>query len=104
MKTKAGSVVLLIFILNMIRRTCVPTVDLRRRICLTYMRSRLVQRRLHWLNNVVRCRDDDLIREPTLLIPPRAGANELEAPGDVIVVVATRRLELTRMAPYNSAW
>ncbi len=53
------------------RRDCVPSVELRRRLCLTRIPALLVQRRLRWFGELIR----------TLSYPHRLarGADELEA-------------------------
>ncbi len=38
-------------ILHVRRRDCVPSMELRRRLCLTHIPALLVQRRLHWFGH-----------------------------------------------------
>ncbi len=48
-------------------RDCVPSVELRRRLCLTRIAALLVQRRLCWFGHVARRPEDELIKD--LLLP-----------------------------------
>ncbi len=56
-------------------RDCVPSVDLRRRLCLTRIPTLLVQRRLRWFGHAARRPEGELIKEHRLA----RGADELEA-------------------------
>ncbi len=59
-------------ILPVRRRGCVPSVELRRRLCLTSMPALLVQRRLHWFGHATRRTKGELIKDNLLLpTPPR---------------------------------
>ncbi len=42
-------------ILHVRRRDCVPSVELRRRLCLTSIPAQLVQRRLRWFGRRIEC-------------------------------------------------
>ncbi len=59
-------------ILRVRRRDCVPSVELRRRLCLTSIPALLVQRRLRWFGHAARRPEGRLIKD--LLLP-----TELEA-------------------------
>ncbi len=54
-------------ILRVRRRDCVPSVELRRRLCLTSIPTLLVQRRLHWFGHAARRPEGELIKD---LLPP----------------------------------
>ncbi len=60
-------------ILRVRRRDCVPSVELRHRLCLTSMPALLVQRRLRWFGHAARRPEGELIEH--LLLP----TGELEA-------------------------
>ncbi len=64
-------------ILRVRRRDCVPSVELRRRLCLTRIPALLVQRRFRWFGHAARRPEGEL----TFSYPHRLarGANELEA-------------------------
>ncbi len=66
-------------ILRLRRRDCVPSVELRRRMCLTSKAALLVQRRLRWFGHAARLPKGELIKD--LLLPHRLarGVDELEA-------------------------
>ncbi len=67
-------------ILHVRRRDYVPSMELRRRICLTNIPALLVQRRLRWFGHALRCPDGELIKDlllPTLRLARDTG--ELEA-------------------------
>ncbi len=49
-------------ILHVRRRDCVPSVELRRRLCLTRMPAPLVQRMLRWFGHSARRPDGELIK------------------------------------------
>ncbi len=53
------------------RRDCVPSVELRRRLCLTSILALLVYRRLRWFSHAARRPDDELIKDLLLPTPPR---------------------------------
>ncbi len=59
------------------RGNCAPSVELRRRLCLTSIPALLVQRRLHWFGHAARRPGGEL----TFSFPHRLarGAGELEA-------------------------
>ncbi len=50
-----------------------PSVELRRRLCLTNIPAPLVQRRLHWFGHAARRLAGELIKDLLLLTPPRKG-------------------------------
>ncbi len=54
-------------ILRIRRRDCVPSVELRRRLCLTSEPALLVQRRLRWFGHAKRRSYDELIKDLLLL-------------------------------------
>ncbi len=58
-------------ILRVRRRDCVPSVELRRRLCLTRIPALLVQRRLRWFGYAVRRPEGELIKDLLLPTPPR---------------------------------
>ncbi len=58
-------------ILRVRRRDCVPSVELRRRLCLTSIPALLGQRRLRWFGHAARRPEGDLIKDLLLLTPPR---------------------------------
>ncbi len=58
-------------ILHVRRRDCVPSVEQRRRLCLTSIPALLVQRRLHWFGHAARRPEGELIKNLLLPIPPR---------------------------------
>ncbi len=58
-------------ILRVRRRDCVPSVELRRRLCLTSIPSLLVQRRLRWFSHAARRPEGELIKDLLLATPPR---------------------------------
>ncbi len=73
-----GERMLEVFYIDSIRRILhvrckdfVPSVELRRRFCLTSVLARLVQRRLCWFGHAARCPDDELIKDLFLPTPPR---------------------------------
>ncbi len=53
------------------RRDCVPSVELRRRLCLTSIPALLVQRRLRWFSHAARRSEGVLIKDLLLPTPPR---------------------------------
>ncbi len=53
------------------RRDCVPSVELRRRLCQTSLPALLVQRRLRWFGHAARRPEGELIKDLLLLTPPR---------------------------------
>ncbi len=53
------------------RRDCVPSVELRRRLCLTSIAALLVQRRLRWFGHATRRPDGELNKDPLLPTLPR---------------------------------
>ncbi len=65
-------------ILRVRRRDCVPSVKLRRRLCLTSKPALLVQRRLHWFGHAARRLESELMKD--FLYPHRLarGSGELE--------------------------
>ncbi len=58
-------------ILTVRRRDCVPSVELRRRLCLTSIPALLVQRRLRWFGYAARRPEGELIKDLLLTTPPR---------------------------------
>ncbi len=58
-------------ILRVRRRDCVPSVELRRHLCLTGKPALLVQRRPHWFGNAARRHEGELIKDILLPTPPR---------------------------------
>ncbi len=58
-------------ILRVRRRDCVPSVELRRRLCLTRIPALLVQRRLRWFGHAARRPEGELIKDLLLPTPPR---------------------------------
>ncbi len=58
-------------ILRVRRRDCVPSVELRRRLCLTSIAALLVQRRLRWFGHAARRPEGELIKDLLLPTPPR---------------------------------
>ncbi len=58
-------------ILRVRRRDCVPSVELRRRLCLTSILALFVQRRLRWFGHAIRRPDGELIKGLLLPTPPR---------------------------------
>ncbi len=58
-------------ILRVRRRDCVPSVELRRRLCLTRIPALLVQRRLRCFGHAARRPEDELIKDLLLPTPPR---------------------------------
>ncbi len=58
-------------ILRVRRRDCVPSVELRRRLCLTSIPALLVQRRLLWFDNAARRPKGELIKGLLLATPLR---------------------------------
>ncbi len=58
-------------ILRVRRRDCVPSVELRRRLCLTSIPALLVQRRLHWFGHAARRPEVEPIKDLLLPTPPR---------------------------------
>ncbi len=52
-------------------RDCVPSVELRRRLCLTSLPALLVQRRLHWFEHAAGRREGELINDLLTPTPPR---------------------------------
>ncbi len=58
-------------ILRVRRRGCVPSVELRRRLCLTSILALLVQRRLRWFGHAARRPEGKLIKDLLLPTPPR---------------------------------
>ncbi len=53
------------------RRDCVPSVELRRRLCLTSRPALLVRRRLHWFGHAERRPEGELIKDLLLPTSPR---------------------------------
>ncbi len=64
-------------ILRVRRRDGVPSMELRRSLCLTSMPARLVQRSLPWFGHAARSPEGEVIKD--LLLPTPRGADELEA-------------------------
>ncbi len=58
-------------ILRVKRRDCVPSVELRRRLCLTSIPTLLVQRRLRWFGHAARRPEGELIKDVLLPTPSR---------------------------------
>ncbi len=58
-------------ILRVRRRDGVPSVDLRRRLCLTSIPTLLVKRRLHWFGHAARRPEGELIKDLLFPTPPR---------------------------------
>ncbi len=58
-------------ILRVRRRDCVPSVELRHRLCLTRIPALLVQRRLRWFGHAARRPEGELIKDLFLPTPPR---------------------------------
>ncbi len=58
-------------ILRVRRRDCVPSVELRRRLCLTSTPTLLMQRRLRWFGHAARRPEGELIKDILLPTPPR---------------------------------
>ncbi len=58
-------------ILRARRRDCVPSVEMRRHLCITSKPALLVQRRLHWFGNAARRHEGELIKDFLLPTPPR---------------------------------
>ncbi len=58
-------------ILRVRRKGCMPSVELRRRLCLTSIPALLVQRRLRWFGHVARRPKGGLIKDLLLPTPPR---------------------------------
>ncbi len=52
------------------RRDCVPSVELRHRLCLTSIPALLVQRRLRWFGHAARRPEGELIKDLLLPTPP----------------------------------
>ncbi len=59
-------------ILRVRRRDCVPSVEMRRHLCLTNKPALLVQRRLRWFGNAGRRPVGELIKDLLLPTPPHA--------------------------------
>ncbi len=57
-------------ILHVKRRDCVPSVELRRHLCLTSIPALLVQRRLRWFGHAARRPEGELIQDLLLRTPP----------------------------------
>ncbi len=58
-------------ILRVRRRDCVPSVELRRRLCLTCIPALLVQRRFRWFGHAARRPEGELIKGLLLPTPSR---------------------------------
>ncbi len=58
-------------ILRVRRKDCVPSVELRRRLCLTSVPALLAQRRLRWFGPAARRPEGELIKDLPLPTPPR---------------------------------
>ncbi len=58
-------------ILRIRRKDCVPSVELRRRLCLTSIPALLAQRRLRWFGHAARRPEGELIKDLPLPTPPR---------------------------------
>ncbi len=58
-------------ILRVRHRDCVPSVELRRGLCLTSIPALIVQRRLHWFGHAARRPEGELIKDLLLPTPPR---------------------------------
>ncbi len=52
-------------------RDCVPSAELRRRLCLTSIPALIVKRRLHWFGHATRRPEGELIKDLLLPTPPR---------------------------------
>ncbi len=57
-------------ILRVRRRDCVPSVELRRRLCLTSIPVLLVQRRLRWFGHAARRPGGELLKDLLFPTPP----------------------------------
>ncbi len=57
-------------ILSVRRRDCMPSVELRRRLCLTRIPALLVQRRPRWFGHAVRPPEGELIKDLLRPTPP----------------------------------
>ncbi len=58
-------------ILSVRHRDCVPSVEHRRRHCLTSIQALLKQRRLRWFGHAARSPEGELIKDLLLPTPPR---------------------------------
>ncbi len=58
-------------ILRVRRRDCVPSVELRHRLCQTSIPALLVQRRFRWCGHAARRPEGELIKDILLPTPPR---------------------------------
>ncbi len=58
-------------ILHVRRRDCVPSVELRRRLCLANKPELLVQRKLRWFGHAARRPEGELIKDFVLPTWPR---------------------------------
>ncbi len=52
-------------------RDCVPSMELRRRLCLTRIPALFVQRRLRWFGHAAKRPEGELIKDLLLPTPPR---------------------------------
>ncbi len=58
-------------ILRVRRKDCVPSVQLRRSLCLTSIPTLLVERRLRWFGHAARRLEGELNKDLLLPTPPR---------------------------------
>ncbi len=58
-------------ILHVKRRDCVPSMEPRRRLCLTRIQALLVQRRLRWFGHAARRPEGEVFKDLILPTPPR---------------------------------
>ncbi len=63
-------------ILSVRNRDCVPSVELRRRLCLTSIPTLVVQRRLHWFGHAARRPEGGLIKDLLFPTPPRTSRRQ----------------------------
>ncbi len=79
-------------ILRVRHRDCVPSVELRRRLCLTSIPSLLVQRRLRWFGHAARRPEGELIKD--LLLPTRPRTWRRRAGGQLKTWATTVKADL----------
>ncbi len=65
-------------ILRLRHRDCVPSVELRRHLCLTSMPALLVERGLRWFGYAARRPEGELIKDLLLPTPPRTWRSRAE--------------------------
>ncbi len=81
---------------RILRRDCVPSVELRRRLCLASIPTLLVQRRLRWFGHAARRPEGELIKD--LLLPTLPRTWRWRTGGQLKTWATTIKADLERLS------